>query len=61
MSTKQTREQKIEAAAADRGWLVERVGQRRRLVVADTGTVVADDWATGGGLTLDEIEAALAL
>lgn len=56
---KQTRESKLADAAAERGWRLEKVGRRYRLVVADTGTVQADDWATGEGLTLDAIEQAL--
>jgi hypothetical protein len=45
----------VEKAAADRGWSLVKVGSRYRLVDAKTGTVVADDWATDGGLTLSEV------
>lgn len=60
MTTVKTREQTLGAAVAERGWTLQKVGRRHRLVVADTGTVVADDWSTNGGLTLDELEDVLA-
>ena len=55
-----TREQKLADAAAERGWQLEKVGRHYRLTAAATGTVVADDWLTNDGLTLDRIEQALA-
>ena len=55
-----TREQKLTDAAAERGWRLDKVGRRFRLVDAVTGTVVADDWLTQDGLTLDRIEQVLA-
>ena len=58
MAAKQTRESKLAQAAEERGWRLDKVGRRFRLV-QENGTVVADDWSTGAGLTLDEIEQAL--
>ncbi len=54
-----TREAKVSASAAEHGWRLAKVGRRFRLVNAETGTVVADDWVSGDGLTLDLIEQAL--
>jgi hypothetical protein len=53
-----SREAKLAQAAEQRGWKLDKVGRRYKLV-AENGTIVADDWATGEGLTLDDIEAAL--
>jgi len=58
--TRQTREEKVAQAAGARGWRLEKVDRRFRLVDAGTGTVVADDWLTHDGLGLDRIPQALA-
>lgn len=62
VATKQpapSKEATVRAKAKARGWVLEKVGSRWRLVDAATGTRVADDWATGNGLSLDKIAAAL--
>jgi hypothetical protein len=61
MSRKPTRESKLSDLAVEHGWQLDKVGRRYRLVIAETGTVVADDWGSGDGLTLDDIERALTL
>jgi hypothetical protein len=48
-------------AAEARGWRLEKQGKHYRMVVAETGTLVAGDWTANDyyGLTLEEISAAL--
>jgi hypothetical protein len=60
MTRRQSREDKLTDLASERGWQLVKVGRRFRLVDATTATVVADNWTDSSGLTLDDIEQALA-
>lgn len=58
-----TRESRLAAKAGEFGVVLEKGDAGHRLVDATTGTFVAADWTVedGYGLTLDQIEAALAV
>jgi len=59
---KTAREAKLAKAASARGWTLQSSKAGLRLVDAQTGTLVAAVWTVddGYGLTLDQIDAALA-
>lgn|GEM_PF-2026883 len=54
-----SKEAAVRNKAKERGWTLEKVAGGYRLLDATTATLVADDWATGDGLSLAAIEAAL--
>lgn len=50
-----SKEAVLSSAVEKQGYRLDKVGDRYRLVNPETGTVVADDWTTGNGLTLDQL------
>jgi hypothetical protein len=51
----------VRKLAEARGWRLEKQGKHYRMVVANTGTLVAADWSTadGFGLSLADVSKAL--
>lgn len=58
MAAKKPTEAQVRKQAESQGFTLAKVGRRYKLV-AENGTLVADDWGTGDGLPLDAIAEAL--